>query len=772
MRYEDTTPPVRLDIKRGTADIAGSLEKCRSMVGSDVEGTVHIDFSTTIDGPLLDARGKRGRITLEVTGGRMNGWIRCNDETRQLDAEDSIGIDDGQPHSLALTVDETGTHLFVDGYEAFSATVHAWFSDIEVSSLMVDPRRIMQVSRVTFWGAPLSNTAVVAESLTVSPLIQFAAAELAPRDAKRCGSLNGGAIRARYRTRGEGQGGAIVEAEGSNGRLSLAIEDGDITYTVTSGDDVVADIRARGRWDDGDWHDVVLVSGRGALELFVDGFQTLHSTGTAFFRDIGDVQRVVVGADLEGTRLFGEAQSAMIYDSVLSDHQVKRLASVEPIHTQALFDTGMDGSRSYRIPALLTLESGLVLAGADQRVSIANDSPNDINFVMRRSTDGGATWEEAKVLLEYPGSGRTAASVIDSVIVQDKNTGRVFVLIDQFPGGYGQPNVEPGTGYDEQGRMVLTDRHDHRYLLGTDGTVISEDGTATDYHVARDGNVTKNSQPAGNIHLATGEDPHESLLSARTSYVLLIHSDDDGETWSDPEDITPQVKEEWMRFFGTSPGNGIQLTRGKHQGRLIFPVYYNHEEGRTFSCAVIFSDDAGSTWTRGSSPNDGRQLDDVELSSRRLEDDRGSLHESALVEGRDGSVHVYMRNQHPSGRVAHAVSTDGGQSWGEVDYVAQIAEIFSQPNAIRVSYDGREAIVFANASQMLPFRGRGVLRMSFDDGTTWVHNRVLNPRHHVYQSMAQLPDGRLAVLWEREWQGLFLSVLPLTWLTSSRSTDG
>lgn len=62
--------------------------------------------------------------------------------------------------------------------------------------------------------------------------------------------------------------------------------------------------------------------------------------------------------------------------------------------------------------------------------------------------------------------------------------------------------------------------------------------------------------------------------------------------------------------------------------------------------------------------------------------------------------------------------------------------------------------------------------MSFDDGTTWVHNRVLNPRHHVYQSMAQLPDGRLAILWEREWQGLFLSVLPLTWLTSSRSTDG
>lgn len=771
MQHDATTPPVRLDFRGVTEDIAASLRRTAPIIASDIAGTVQIDFSTTIDAPLFLARGRGGHLSLNVTNGRLDGWIGYHDGTRQLDAEDTVGLDDGRPHSVALTVDETGTHLFVDGYEAFSATSHAWFHDIELESLTVDPRRVMQLSRVAVWSAPLPITAVVAESLSPAPLIQFAAAELAPRDAKRCGSLTGGALRARYRTRGEGQGGTIVEASGSNGRLSLGIDGGDITYVVSCGDEIIADIRARGRWDDGDWHDVVLVSGRGALELYVDGFQVLHVAGPAFFDDIGDVDRVVVGADLEGTRLFGEAQTAMIYDAVLSDHQVKRLASVDPVETRALFDTGMANSRSYRIPALLTLESGVIIAGADQRVSIANDSPNDINFVIRRSLDGGDTWEDHQVLLEYPGSGRTGASVIDSVIVQDASTGRVLVLIDQFPGGYGQPNVEPGTGYDQQGRMVLTDRSGERHLLEPDGTVITEDGTITDYRVAEDGSVSKNAQPAGNIHLAAGEDPDESLLSARTSYVQLIHSDDDGETWSAPRDITPQVKEEWMRFFGTSPGNGIQLTRDKHKGRLIFPVYYNHEEGRTFSCAVIFSDDGGATWCRGASPNDGRLLDGVELTSRHLDDDRGSLHESALVEGRDGALHVYMRNQHPSGRVAHAVSTDGGQNWGPVDYVSQIEEIFSQPNVIRVEHEGEEAFVFANASHMLPFRGRGVLRMSYDDGATWAHNRVLNPRHHVYQSMAQLPDGRLAVLWEREWQGLFLTVVPLTWLTASRSTD-
>ena len=36
--------------------------------------------------------------------------------------------------------------------------------------------------------------------------------------------------------------------------------------------------------------------------------------------------------------------------------------------------------------------------------------------------------------------------------------------------------------------------------------------------------------------------------------------------------------------------------------------------------------------------------------------------------------------------------------------------------------------------------------------------------------MAQLPGGDIALLWEREWQGLFLTTVPLAWLTESRST--
>ncbi|WP_303323852.1 sialidase family protein [Actinomyces radicidentis] len=756
---------------RPVVDLVGEGARGAVPCPSSEFGTIMVGFSTSIDGVLFRATGDQGSISLSVDGGHLSGRVGTVAREVVLDAEDAIGVDDGRPHAVALTVDESGTHLFYDGYEVFSATVTAWLSDIGASSVEVDPGGAMQVGWLRAWSAPIASRDVVVETPAVEPMIQFAASELSPRDARRCGELGKGSLRSRVRLRGVGQGGTVLEAQGSRGRLRISIEDGDLVYVVETGAEVAAHVRAQGHWDDGNWHDLVVVSGRGAIDLYVDGFQVAHGPGEAFLADLGDVSKVVVGAGVSGARLFGEAQSAMVYDVVLNDHQVKRLASVSPLPTRALFDTGLLGSRSYRIPSLLALESGVLLAGADQRVSIANDSPNDINFVLRRSTDQGKTWSEPEVLIRYPGEGRLGASVIDSVLLQDRATGRVIVLIDHFPGGVGQPNCCPGTGFSPDGKQILIDRNGTTCFLRADGSVVDEEGADTGYRVNSDGDVEKDGHARGNIYLADGVDPEQSLLTVRTSYLQMIYSDDDGVNWSEPIDITAQVKEPWMRFFGTSPGNGIQIERGPKAGRLVCPVYYNHEEGRTFSCAVVYSDDGGETWLRGASPNDGRQFEGGVISSRDLEDDRASLHESAIVEDEHGVLHAFMRNQHPSGRVAHACSTDGGETWGDVEYVEQLTEIFSQPNAIEMRLpDGRLGVVFANASQMLPFRGCGVLRLSLDGGRTWSHNRVLNPRHHVYQCMAQLNNGSLLVLWEREWQGLYLTEVPLEWLLSSRST--
>ena len=47
------------------------------------------------------------------------------------------------------------------------------------------------------------------------------------------------------------------------------------------------------------------------------------------------------------------------------------------------------------------------------------------------------------------------------------------------------------------------------------------------------------------------------LIERNTQYLWLYYSDDDGKTWSNPIDITPQVKADWMIFLGTGPGVGI-----------------------------------------------------------------------------------------------------------------------------------------------------------------------------------------------------------------------
>lgn len=738
-------------------------------------GTLIVEFTSTIDGPLLSLSGEHGQIEIAISAGRIDGHIQLHEQHRHLDAEDARGMDNGFSHTLALTSNESGFHVYVDGYETFSATLSAWTSQLAATTLALDPSRIMTIHSVTLYQTPLTAAHVVAAAPQAAPFLEFAAAQLSDRDAKRCSALRQGSLRARFRARGRGQGGTLIAAQGTNGELALGCQPDGLFYRVTQNGQVIAEVTAPGSWDDGNWHDLVLVSGQGALVLYIDGYQVALAPGEIFFHDLGTITRVTVGMNLDQVRFFGEAQTAFIYEQALSDHQVKRLAGVSPLDTRALFDTGYAHSKSYRIPSLITLQSGVIIAGADQRVSIANDSPNDINFVIRRSLDGGETWEDIQTLITYPGSGALGASVIDSVIVQDEKTGKVIVLIDHFPGGIGQLNARVGVGYDEQGRMLLIaakDQTETPAYYVEDGQVFELDGTATEYTVAANGDVFCSGSPAGNIYLAQGVDPQESLLTVRTSYIQMITSDDDGATWSDPVDLTATLKEPWMRFFGTSPGNGIQLKNGPHAGRLLMPAYYNHEELITFSCCAVFSDDGGATWQKGKSPNDGRELFGQTLSSRAITDDRGSLHESVLVEGKDGAVHCYMRNQHPSGRVGHAVSHDGGETWSDVDYVDQLTEIFSQPNAINVTLpDGRTGTVFANASQMLPFRGCGVLRLSFDDGKTWPHNRVLNPRHHVYQCLAQLPNDDLAVLWERETQGVYLTKLPLNWLTASQQTN-
>jgi sialidase-1 len=54
-----------------------------------------------------------------------------------------------------------------------------------------------------------------------------------------------------------------------------------------------------------------------------------------------------------------------------------------------------------------------------------------------------------------------------------------------------------------------------------------------------------------------------------------------------------------------------------------------------------------------------------------------------------------------------------------------------------------------------------MLRMSYDDGKTWPTARVIYPGTSAYSDVAALPDGRVAVLFEKDYyRSINLAILP------------
>jgi hypothetical protein len=79
----------------------------------------------------------------------------------------------------------------------------------------------------------------------------------------------------------------------------------------------------------------------------------------------------------------------------------------------------------YRIPALLRLHSGTILAFAAERLTGSQDSCSDesvSNIVMRRSLDGGSSWGEAVLVVPNEGAERTPW------VSQDAETGKIFLF--------------------------------------------------------------------------------------------------------------------------------------------------------------------------------------------------------------------------------------------------------------------------------------------------------------------------------------------------------
>lgn len=231
----------------------------------------------------------------------------------------------------------------------------------------------------------------------------------------------------------------------------------------------------------------------------------------------------------------------------------------------------------------------------------------------------------------------------------------------------------------------------------------------------------------------------EGVAGDQTCLNFIASSDDDGVTWSEPVDITPQVKRPTVATsIASGPGVGIQLRAGRHAGRIIFP--FNQGPLRDCQVYAAFSDDNGKTWKYGDLAPAG---------------EAGRGNEVQMVELSGGRVMLNSRGSSGAKLRKVAVSGDGGQTWSPMTNDATLVESQCQASIIR--YDrpipgvnaNKAALLFVNPATPRG-RDKGTARLSTDDGATWSHAREVVPRDFAYSCLAVAPDGSILCLYETD----------------------
>ena len=526
-------------------------------------------------------------------------------------------------------------------------------------------------------------------------------------------------------------------------------------------------------------------------KLFANGelIATLDQEAFKFISDITGVDNVMLGGTMrQGTVAYpfgGSIERMQVYRNVLSDDELIAVTG-KTIYAENIFYAG-DATKSnyFRIPSLLALYSGTVIAAADARYGGTHDAKSKINTAFAKSTDGGKTWGQPTLPLKFDdyvaknidwprdSVGKNvqiqgSASYIDPVLLEDKETHRVFLFADMMPAGIGSSNASVGSGFKEVDGKKYLKLHWKDDAAGTYDYSVRENGTiyndttnsATEYSVDGEYNLYKN----GNAMLCKQYDYNfegTKLLETQTdtdvnmnvfykdadfkvfptTYLAMKYSDDEGETWSDLQ-IVSTFKPEESKFLVLGPGVGKQIANGEHAGRLIVPLYSKSSAELGF----MYSDDHGNNWTY------------VEADQNT----GGATAEAQIVEMPDGSLKTYLRTG--SGYIAQVMSTDGGETWSERVPLTEIATTGYGTQLSVINYsqpvDGKPAILLS-APNATNGRKNGKIWIGLISETgnsgkdkysvDWKYcYSVDTPQMgYSYSCLTELPDGEIGLLYEK-----------------------
>ncbi|SDT33029.1 sialidase family protein [Jiangella sp. DSM 45060] len=390
-------------------------------------------------------------------------------------------------------------------------------------------------------------------------------------------------------------------------------------------------------------------------------------------------------------------------------------STVDPFQdrTTVLFSTPHVPSGCHRIPAIVRAVDGSLLAFAERRMHTCADKSH-IRTVVRRLPPGATEWLPEQTVVSGEADDPEAPATRG-------NPGPV--VYRRLPGA-------PATDAPD-GRIVL---------LGTHNPV--------------------NPETPGSNH----------RTAPRTPYV--VHSDDNGVTWSAPRAL-PELDDPAWGHYATGPVHAIQLTRGEHAGRIVAGA--NYDPGDGFGAMLVYSDDGGVTWHKGA--------------QARYATGEGLIpQEISLVELANGDVFAWTRQNWGGGTPeeeadpyvrphrAVAISKDGGQTYASGFTLQPGFEAPPiQSSALRVRAtdegDGYNQIISMAPSVNVEPRIRPTIRSSFDEGLTWqsvdtplestdegvqvygTNDRAVSVEECAcwggYSDMVELPGGGLGLLYER-----------------------
>lgn len=222
----------------------------------------------------------------------------------------------------------------------------------------------------------------------------------------------------------------------------------------------------------------------------------------------------------------------------------------------------------------------------------------------------------------------------------------------------------------------------------------------------------------------------------------LMSSTDDGESWSVPQEITRNTKREnSVTTIASGPGIGIQLTEGRHKGRLVFP--FNEGPFGSWNIYCVYSDDRGMSWNMGEVAPNGS----IEVNGKRT----SQVNECQVVELDDGRLMMNSRRWGGAKVRKSSLSEDGGQTWGPVVDVPELKDPSCMGSIIRCKHpeESKPSLLLFSGPNS-DKRSKGTIFVSEDQGKTWGKSKVIEPGLFAYSCLVELPDSSVGCLYEAE----------------------